>query len=96
MNHERELWAEEVLASADTIERAKAGAGFYAKTMSRINAEAAVSTTYVLQIAAALLVLITLNVFACVSFSNNKSNGGSEQLQAFAKEYALHNSSDNF
>lgn len=96
MSLENEKWAEEVLTSLENIEQAKAPEGFYQRTLSRINAEAVISPGYVWRMAAGLLLLITLNVFTCVSFSKNKSHVKSEQLQAFAKEYSLSNDNDNF
>ena len=93
---EKEKWADEVLASVENIQRAKVSAGFYRQTMNRIKAEAVISTDYVLRIAAGLFLLITLNVFACISFSKNKSHANSEHLQAFAKEYSITPSSESF
>ncbi len=92
MNPEKEKWAEEVLASAENIQRAKVSAVFYQKTMDRIKAEAIISTDYVLRIAAGLFLLITLNVFACVSFSKENN----QSLQAFAKEYCISSTTDTF
>ena len=96
MSREKEIWTDEVLSSLDNIQRAKVSEGFYQKTKNRIKAEAVISTDYVLRIAAGLLLLITLNVFACISFSKNINHANSEQLQAFAKEYSLQNGSDSF
>jgi hypothetical protein len=95
MNHEKEKWVEEVLASADNIQRARPTAGFYERTLGRIRTEASISTDYVLRIAAGLLLLVALNVFACVSFSKY-NRGGDQPLQAFAKEYSISSSSDIF
>lgn len=92
MNPEKEKWAEAVLASVDNIQRAKASAVFYQKTMDRIKAEAIISTGYVLRVAAGLFLLITLNVFACVSFSKENN----QSLQAFAKEYGISSTTDTF
>jgi len=92
MNPEKEKWAEEVIASVDNIQRAKVSAAFYQKTMDRLKAEAIISTGYVLRIAAGLFLLITLNVFACVSFSKENN----QSLQAFAKEYGIFSTTDTF
>jgi len=96
MSLENEKWTEDVLSSVEGINRAKISAGFYQKTLNRLKEEVAVSTDYILRMAAGLLLLITLNVFTCVSFSKNKSHIKSEQLHAFAKEYSLSNDNDNF
>ena len=96
MKPEKDRWIENVLASADNIQRAKADGTFYQKTMQRIKEETVVSSPYVLRIAAGLVLVIALNVFACTSFSKNKMNGGNAPLMAFAKEYSINNSSDNF
>ena len=94
MKPEKDRWVENVLASAESIQRAKAGAGFYEKTISRIKSQEVISTDYVLRIAAGLALVVALNIFACTSFSKSKT--GNSPLTAFAKEYSINGSSDNF
>lgn len=93
MKPEEERWIEDVLASADNIQRAKAGDGFYQKTMQRIKEETVVSSDYVLRIAAGLVLVVALNIFACATFSKYKAG---TPLMAFAKEYSINSNSDNF
>ena len=94
MKPEKDRWVENVLASADNIQRAKAGAGFYEKTISRIKSQEVISTDYVLRIAAGLALVVALNIFACATFSKSKT--GNSPLMAFAKEYSINGNSDNF
>ena len=94
MKPEKDRWIEDVLASADNIQRAKADGRFYQKTMQRIKEETVVSSDYVLRIAAGLALVVALNIFACATFSKSKT--GNSPLMAFAKEYSINNSSDNF
>lgn len=92
----KEKWVETVLASAEGIQRARASAHFYDNTISRIKEEATVSSDYVLRIAAGLMLVVALNVFACISFSKSKDSNQNACLMAFAKEYSINGSSDNF
>ena len=94
MKPEKEKWVESVLASAEGIQRAKPAADFYDKTISCIKEEATFSSDYVLRIAAGLMLVVASNIFACASFSKNKA--GNAPLMAFAKEYSINGSSDNF
>jgi hypothetical protein len=96
MSHEKEQWVEEVLAAADKIQRAKAPSHFYAQTMARIKEEASVSRDYILRITAGILLLVALNVFACVSFSKNSGAAVKHPLEAFASEYGIAGGGDSF
>ncbi len=92
----KEIWAEQVLASAEGIVPAKAPAGFYEKTIARLKATEVVSGGYVLRVAAGVLLLVAFNAFACVSLVNYKVGKAESNLSAFAKEYSIAPHADNF
>lgn len=96
MEVQRNQWVEDVLASADGITRAKAPAGFYEKTRARITASEFVPSSYVLRVAAGVLLLLAFNTFACVSLINYKAQSEDRNLSAFAKEYSITPPNDNF
>lgn len=93
MNHEKDTWIEGVLLTADGIERAKAPADNYEKIRARITAASEIPTGYILRIAAAILLLVAINIFACISFSQTSRN---HNLQAFSQEYGITGSGDPF
>ena len=96
MKPEKDIWVNGILKSVENIQRAKVSVGFYQKVIGRIRDYETVSSGYVLRVAAALALLVALNVFACVTFSDYKTETGSMHLQAFAKEYNITSGTDNF
>lgn len=96
MTPEKELWVEEVLASADKINRASAPSTLYANTIKRMAYASNLNGAYILRIAAGVAILISVNVFACAFFLNSKAERENGGLQAFAKEFSITPGVDNF
>ncbi len=96
MKPDKEEWIDRVLASTEGVARAKAPAGFYANVLKRVNAVESISVSYVLRIAAGVVLLVALNAFVCTTFSKYKGANDNTNLQAFAREYAIAPGNDNF
>lgn len=88
----REKWVEEVLNSTDNIKKADAGFDVYNTVMQRvkegsvIKMDIQVSTQTTWSIAAAIAIMIALNVATCAMFANNKPVQKDSSLKAFAME----------
>lgn len=88
MNDEKEAWVNAVMQSADNIRQAKSPAGFYHKTLQRIQTYNSVSTDYVIKVAAVVLLLIAVNIFTCIGYQR-QNNHQRQGIQSFATEYAI-------
>jgi hypothetical protein len=100
MESEKDIWVEKTLNSLDGIQRAVPAAGFHSRVMQHIQAEKfrlipdTVPTATIYRAAAAILLIVTMNVFTCVTFSKGVSE--KKGLSSFAKEYSLSDTNDGF
>ena len=99
MEREKEQWIDRTLNSLDGIQPAIPPSNLQAGIMQRIQAERfriiadAVQASTIYRIAAGILLIITINVFACVAVS--KSVTKEKQLQSFAKQYSISDTGDS-
>ena len=100
MESEKEIWINKTLNSLDGIQRALPSPGMQARIMQRIRNERfrimpdAVHPATIYRAAAAILLIIAMNVFTCIAFS--KSVTEKKGLTSFAKEYSLTETNDSF
>jgi hypothetical protein len=98
MERSKEQWIDKALNSLDGLQPAIAPAGMYGNMMQHLQADRlrivpdAVSKATIYRAAAAILLIVTMNVFTCVVFGKNVSR--EKQLQSFAKEYSITDNSD--
>lgn len=80
MKTEKEIWIEEVMNSADTMQRVEASAHLFAGVRSRLNGKVVqleqVSTRTVWLAAASIALLLALNISALSFSSSPKHNTG--------------------
>jgi len=100
MNPEKDMWINEALDSIEGIQPAQSENNFYDKVMqriesgNRITASETISMANVYKIAAAILLIVTLNAFTCINFSKSKVE--QQNLTAFAHEFSLTGNNYNF
>lgn len=100
MEREKEQWIDKAMNSLNDIQPAIEPANLHRNIMQRIQHERRRIITDVVQAktiyraAAAILIIITVNIFTCVSIS--KSVTKQKQLQSFAKQYSLSDTGDGF
>jgi hypothetical protein len=100
MESDKEIWIEKTLNSLDGIQRAVPSTGMQARIMQRIRDERfriipdTVHQATIYRVAAAILLIVAMNVFTCITFS--KSVTEKKGLTSFAKEYSLSDSNDSF
>jgi hypothetical protein len=100
MNSEKEIWVEKTLNSLDGIQRAVPAGNLHGRIMQRIQAEKfriipdTVPTATIYRAAAAILLIVAMNVVTCITFS--KSVNEKKGLSNFAKEYSLTDANDSF
>jgi hypothetical protein len=93
-----EQWIDKTLNSLEGIQPAAAPAGMYGNIMQRLQADRlkivpdAVSRATIYRAAAAILLIVSMNVVTCIVFG--KSVNHEKQLQSFAKQYSLADSND--
>ena len=98
MERNKEQWIDKALNSLDGINPAVAPTDMYGNIMQRLRTERlrivpdAASPAAIYRAAAAILIIVTMNVFTCVVFGKNVSH--QKQLQSFAKQYSLTDSND--
>jgi hypothetical protein len=98
MESGKEIWVEKTLNSLDGIQRAVPSAGLQARIMQRIKEEGfriipeTVHPATIYRAAAAILLIVAMNVFTCIAFS--KSVTEKKGLSSFAKEYSLSEAND--
>lgn len=99
MEREKEQWINKALNSLDGIKPAVAPVTMHGNIMQRIQAERfrikadTVQAAAIYRIAAGILLIITINVFACVAVS--KSTTKEKQLQSFVKQYSTSDTGDS-
>ena len=100
MESEKEIWIEKTLNSLDGIQCAIPHTSMQARIMQRIRDERftiipdTVHPATIYRAAAAILLIIAMNVFACIAFS--KSVTETKGLTSFVKEYSLTETNDSF
>jgi hypothetical protein len=100
MESEKEIWIEKTLNSLDGIQRAAPSPGLQARIMQRIRDERfrivpeTVHPATIYRAAAAILLIVAMNVLTCIAFS--KSVTEKKGLASFAKEYSLSDTNDSF
>ena len=100
MEDEKDIWVEKTLNSINDIKQALPPADLHAKVMQRLQAERfrmipeTVGTATVYRVAAAVALVLAMNVFTCVTFSKHVSE--KKGLQSFVKEYSINDSGDSF
>jgi len=100
MESDKEIWLEKTLNSLDGIQRAVPSTGMHARIMQRIKNERfrimpeAVHPATIYRAAAAILLIVAMNVFTCIVFS--KSITEKKGLSSFVKEYSLSDTNDSF
>ena len=99
MEREKEQWINKALNSLEGMEPAVPAAGIHGRIMERIQAERlrireVVSMTTITRAAAAVFLILAVNVFTCITFSKNITH--QKQLQSFAKTYSLTDTDDSF
>ena len=93
MEREKEQWIDKAMNSLDGLTSAVPPANMQRNIMQRIQAERfriaadAVHAGTIYRIAAGILIIVTINVFTCVTITKNISK--EKQLQGFAKQYSL-------
>ena len=98
MERDNGQWIDKALNSLDGIKPADAPPGMYGNIMQRLQADRlhivpdTVSSATIYRVAAAVLLIITMNVFTCVAFGKNISH--EKQLQSFKKQYSISDTSD--
>jgi len=98
MKPQKEEWIESTLNSLDGISKAVPAAGFETRIMQRLQAERlrmipdTVGTATIYRAAAAVLLIMTLNVMSCVIFQKNVHE--KTGLTSVAKEFAIADSND--
>jgi hypothetical protein len=96
----KQQWIDKALNSFDGIQPASAPAGMYGNIMQRLQADRlklvpdTVTPAMFYRAAAAILLIVSMNVVTCVAFGKSVSH--EKQLQSFAKEYSLTTSNDAF
>ena len=99
MESEKEKWIKKTLNSLDGIQPAIPAANMHSRIMQRLQAERfrivpdAVRPATIYRAAAAILLIMALNIFTCIIFS--KSMTEKKGLQSFATEYSISNTSEN-
>jgi hypothetical protein len=94
----KQQWIDKALSSLDGIQPAVAPAGMYGNVMQRLQTGSfkivpdTVSTATFYRAAAAILLIVSMNVITCVAFGKNISH--EKQLQSFAKEYSFNTGND--
>jgi hypothetical protein len=100
MESKKEQWIEKALNSLDGIQPAIPAANLQGRIMQRIQAERfrivpdTVHLATIYRAAAAILLIVAMNVFTCVLFQKNESE--KKGLQSFAKEYSISATGDSF
>ncbi len=100
MESEKEIWIEKALNSLDGIHAAAPPASLHRAVMQRIQAEKyslktdRITALPVYRAAAAVLLILSINIFTCVSFSKNMSL--KKNMESLAREYSITGSSDAF
>ena len=98
MELEKQQWIDKALNSLDGIQPAAPQADIYAGIMQRLRDEKfrivpdTVSRETVYRAAAAILIIVAMNIVTCVTFQKNISK--EKQLQSFAKQYSLSDTND--
>ena len=99
MEGEKDKWIERTLNSLEGIQPAVPSANMQGRIMQRIQTERfrikpdSVRPVTIYRIAAAILLIMALNVFTCAMFS--KSVTEKKGLQSFAKEYSISSGSES-
>ncbi len=100
MESGKDIWVDKTLNSINNIKQATPPVGMQAKIMQRLQAERfrmipdTVASSTVYRIAAAVALIVAMNVFTCVTFSKHVSE--KKGLQSFVKEYSINDSGDSF
>ena len=98
MEGEKDKWIEKALNSLEGIEPAIPAVNMHTRIMRHLQAERfrivpdTVSTATVYRIAAGILLILALNVLACVAFSKGMTE--KKGLQSFAREYSISDSNE--
>jgi hypothetical protein len=91
MKPEKTKWMEDTFNSIEAIQRASAPANFYSNLMTRVKMKSSssirISVRLVSGVAAALALLVGMNIFSWVSYC--RAVDSSTSLQMIATEYGL-------
>jgi len=91
MKQEKEAWIEETLNSIEGIQRTQTPENFYSRLMAKIKMKSSspikISVRMFSGIAAALTLLVGLNIFSWVSYC--RAVNSSTSLETLATEYGL-------
>lgn len=96
-----EKWIASALGSIDGIKPAVPREAIYERVMQRIELRGPgitiemISSATLYRVAAAILLIVTLNVYTCLRFSAN-NNSAIAGASAFARDYSLVNNSYNY
>ena len=99
MEGEKDKWIEKALSSLDGIQQAVPSANMHGRIMQRLQAERfrsvpdSVRPATIYRAAAAILLIMALNIFTCAMFSKNVTE--KKGLQSFAKEYSISGGSES-
>jgi len=100
MESEKEIWIERTMNSLDGIQSAIPPVGMKDRILQRVQDQKfriepdAVKPATVYRAAAAILLIMALNIITCVIFE--KSVSEKKGITSFAKEYLMTDSNDNF